>query len=185
MNFAKLTLLAAAVAVTPFAANAQDVGTTVFGNDDALIGTVSANDGGVVTVDTGRHSAPLPANVLAEREGKWTVNATQAQINGMMDAQVAAANAALDAALVQGAAVVSADGQPAGSVAALDDEGSVIVQNDAGIVSLTRDGFTVDTAGALVALYSADQLSTNTVEVPAGAEILTPAQATAKQAAGE
>ena len=74
MNFAKLAILATApalaLAVTPIAANAQDVGTTVYGNDDAPIGTVEANAEGVVTVNTGKHMAPLPANLLAEREGK-------------------------------------------------------------------------------------------------------------------
>ncbi|MHA7819062.1 MAG: hypothetical protein ACX930_05385 [Erythrobacter sp.] len=183
MKFAKLAVVATAVAVTPIAANAQDVGTTVYGNDDMAIGTVDANDGSVVTVNTGKHAAPLPANLLAEREGKWTVNATKAQIDGMMDAQVAAANEARDAALVQGAAVVSADGMPAGMIYTIDSEDVVIIKNDAGIVTLTRESFAVDGNGALMALYSADQLATNTVEVPEGAEILTPAQAAAKEAA--
>ena len=104
MNFAKMAALATAIAVLPVAANAQDVGATVFGNDDAPIGTVETNEAGIVTVNTGKHMAPLPANLLAEREGKWTVNATQAQIDGMMDAQVQAATDARDAALVTGAA---------------------------------------------------------------------------------
>ncbi|MAY20789.1 MAG: hypothetical protein CL955_09245 [Erythrobacteraceae bacterium] len=187
MNFAKLAILATApalaLAVTPIAANAQDVGTTVYGNDDAPIGTVEANAEGVVTVNTGKHMAPLPANLLAEREGKWTVNATQAQINGMMDQQVAQANAARDAALVQGAAVMSADGMPAGTIYTIDSEDVVIVKNEAGIVTLTREAFAADANGALMALYSAEQLAANTVEVPEGAEILTPAQAAAKEAA--
>ena len=187
MNFAKLAILATApalaLAVTPIAANAQDVGTTVYGNDDAPIGTVEANAEGVVTVNTGKHMAPLPANLLAEREGQWTVNATQAQINGMMDQQVAQANAARDAALVQGAAVMSADGMPAGTIYTIDSEDVVIVKNEAGIVTLTREAFAADANGALMALYSAEQLAANTVEVPEGAEILTPAQAAAKEAA--
>lgn len=187
MNFAKLAILAAPVmlAATPFAASAQDVGTTVFGNDDAPIGTVEANDGSVVTVDTGKHKAPLPANLLAEREGKWTVNATKAQINGMMDQQVAQANAARDAALVEGAAVMSADGMPAGTVYTIDSEDTVIVKNENGIVTLTREAFAADANGQLVVLYSGADLATNTVEVPEGAEILTPAQAAAKEAAAK
>lgn len=182
MKFAKLAVLATAMAVTPIAANAQDAGATVFGNDDAPIGTVETNDGATVVVDTGKHKAPLPANLLAEREGKWTVNATKGQIDGMMDAQVAQANAARDAALVEGAAVVSADGMPAGTVYTIDSEDAVIVQNDMGIVTLTRDSFAVNPEGALMALYTGAQLSTNTVAVPEGAEILTPAQARAKEA---
>ncbi len=181
-KFTKLILCAAAITVTPLAANAQNVGTVVLGNDDAPIGTVTANEGGVVTVDTGKHSAPLPANLLAEREGNWTVNATQAQIDGMMDAQVAAANQARDAALVEGAAVLSADGMPAGTVFTVDTADTVIVQSEAGIITLTRESFAMNGEGALMALYSAEQLSANTVAVPEGAEILTPAQLAAKEA---
>ena len=184
MKFVKLATLAAAplIAATPIAASAQDVGATVYGNDDAPIGTVAANEGGVVTVDTGKHSAPLPANLLAERDGNWTVNATKAQIDGMMDAQVAAANQARDAALVEGAAVVSADGMPAGTVYTVDNADTAIVRSDAGIITLTRDTFAVDASGNLMVLYSAEQLAANTIAVPEGAEILTPAQAAAKEA---
>lgn len=186
MKLAKLAALATAPfvlgVVAPIAAHAQDVGATVFGNDDAPIGTVAANADGIVTVDTGKHQAPLPADLLAEREGKWTVNATKAQIDGMMDEQVAQANAARDAALVAGAAVMSADGARAGVVYTIDSEDVVIVKNENGIVTLTRDAFAADANGMLMALYTADQLAANTVAVPEGAEILTPAQARAKEA---
>lgn len=179
MKFVKLAALATAFAATPMAVSAQDVGTTVYGNDDAPIGTVKNNDGNIVTVDTGTHEAPLPANLLAEREIGWTVNATKAQIDGMMAAQKAEANAKRDAALVKGAAVVSADGIPAGTVYTED---TVIVKSDAGIVTLKRDSFAINPQGALMALYTGEQLAANSVEVPEGAEILTPAQAAAKEA---
>lgn len=185
MNFAKMVLFAPAIlafAATPVAVSAQDAGATVFGNDDAPIGTVQSNDGATVVVDTGKHKAPLPANLLAQREGKWTVNATQGQINGMMDQQVAQATAARDAALVEGATVMSADGQAAGSIYTIDSEDTVIIKSSDGIVTLKRDSFAADANGALMALYTAEQLAANTVAVPAGAEILTPAQAAAKEA---
>ena len=182
MKLAKLALFAAAVAATPIAASAQDAGATVFGNDDAPVGTVESNDGTTVVIDTGKHKAPLPANLLAEREGKWTINATQAQVNGLMDQQVAQAAAARDAALVEGASVMSADGQPAGTIHTVDSEDTAIIKNAGGIVTLKRDSFAADASGALVALYTAEQLTANTVAVPEGAEILTPAQAAAKEA---
>lgn len=187
MKFAKLAILASApalaLAVTPIAASAQDVGATVMGNDDAPIGTVEANEGGVVTVNTGKHKAPLPANLLAEREGVWTVNATQAQIDGMMDAQVAAANEARDAALVQGAEVLSAQGMAAGTVFNIDDAAdAIIVRREAGIITLKREHFAVTPEGALMALFTIDQINANTVEVPEGAEIVTTGQAAATQA---
>ncbi|MEM9501544.1 MAG: hypothetical protein AAF941_06825 [Pseudomonadota bacterium] len=182
MRFAKLAFLATAMAVTPIAANAQDVGATVYGNDDAPIGTVESNAEGIVTVDTGTHKAPLPANLLAEREIGWTVNATKGQIDGMMAAQKAEADAKRDAALVKGAAVVSADSVPAGTIYTIDSEDTVIIKNDAGIITLKRESFAMNGEGALMALYSSQQLAANTFEVPEGAEILTPAQAAAKEA---
>ncbi len=188
MNLSKLAMLAAApamIAMAPFAASAQDVGTTVYGNDDAAIGTVTANAEGIVTVDTGKHKAPLPANLLAEREGQWTVNATKAQIDGMMDQQVAKANAARDAALVKGATVMSADGMPVGTIYTIDTENMVIIKSDAGIVTLERKSFAADPNGTLMVLYSAADIAANTTEVPEGAEILTPAQARAKEAGTE
>ncbi|MBV7264754.1 hypothetical protein [Erythrobacter ani] len=185
MKFAKLAILATAMTAAPFAASAQDAGATVYGNDDAPIGTVESNADGIVTVDTGAHKAPLPANLLAEREGKWTVNATKDQINSMLDAQKAEADAKRDAALVAGAAVISADGMPAGTVYTVDSEDTAIVKSDAGIITLKRESFVIDPDGALMVLFSAQDIAANTVEVPEGAEILTPAQAAAKQAETE
>ena len=173
MKFAKLAILAGAMAVTPFAANAQDVGATVFGNDDAPVGTVESNDGATVMVNTGKHVAPLPANLLAEREGKWTVNATQAQINGMMDQQVAQQQAAaaeaqaaaateaaakLEAALVVGAPVITNDAQSLGTVSELQAENVVVTNDTAGLITLPRNFFAVDAEGQLMALASLEQI---------------------------
>lgn len=167
MKFAKLAFLATAMAVTPMAANAQDVGATVYGNDDAAIGTVTANDGTTVTVDTGKHAAPLPAAALAQREIGWTVNATKAQIDGMMDQAVAQQQAAaaeaqaaaeaeaaakLDAALVVGAAVVTNDAMALGTISELDAENVVVTHDTAGLITLPRTFFAVDAEGQLIAL---------------------------------
>ncbi|MEL6529076.1 MAG: hypothetical protein AAGK01_08235 [Pseudomonadota bacterium] len=161
MKFVKLAVLATAVAATPIAAFAQDAGTTVYGNDDAPIGVVESNDGSVVTVDTGTHKAPLPANLLAEREIGWTVNATKAQIDGMMAAQLAQANAKRDSALVVGAAVATANGNPAGTLTAVDLEADAIVlESENGPVSMKKEHFAVDASGALVALFTVEQIAT-------------------------
>lgn len=174
MKLAKIAILGAALTAAPFAAQAQDVGTTIYGNDDATVGTVSASADGIVTVDTGTYKAPLPAAQLAEREGKWTVNATKAQINSMMAAQKAEAEKKLAAALVTGAAVMTADSQPAGSILAIDDSADqVIVENEMGIVSLKREHFALSPEGGLTALFSAQEMSEFTTEVPEGAEIRT------------
>ncbi|MCK0100163.1 hypothetical protein MWU38_12290 [Qipengyuania sp. S6317L1] len=165
MKFAKMALLATVFAATPMAANAQDTGATVYGNDDAAVGTVESNDGTTVVVNTGKHQAPLPANLLAEREGKWTVNATKAQIDGMMDQQVAQAEAAaqaqaaaeaeaaakLDAAIAVGTPVITADAQPLGTISELMDANVVVENDEVGLVTLPRNFFALDANDALVA----------------------------------
>ena len=165
MKIAKLALLATVIAATPIAASAQDVGATVYGNDDAPVGTVTANDGTTVTIDTGAHMAPLPANLLAEREIGWSINATQAQVNALMDQQVAQARAAadaqaaaeaeaaakLDAALAVGTAVITSDAQPLGTISELDDANIVVSNETVGLVTLPRDFFALDADDQLVA----------------------------------
>lgn len=192
MKFAKLALAATAIAVTPFAASAQDVGTTIYSQvDESVVGTIDSNDGTNVLLNTGDYEATLPLNYFAERpvgdagETAWTINATKGQIDAMMKDQQDKANAARDAALVEGAAVVSADGVPVGTIYTIDDADTAILKNESGIMTLTRDSFAVDGAGNLMALYSAEQITANIVAVPEGAEIMTPAQAAAKKAEAE
>ena len=60
MKLTKLAILAAALAATPFAAHAQDVGATVYGNDGKPIGTVDSNDGTNAVIAVGEFKAPLP-----------------------------------------------------------------------------------------------------------------------------
>ncbi|MEE4155072.1 MAG: hypothetical protein V2I27_13005 [Erythrobacter sp.] len=175
MKFGKMALSAAALALTPFAAYAQDAGTTIYSQvDDTAVGTVEANDGATVLVDTGSYKAPLPSNAVVEREGKWTVNATKAQIDSMMAQMEAEANAKLDAALVDGAAVMSADSVPVGTILAMDEAGQqIIVANETGVISLKREHFAVNETGMLTALYTGTQLAEFTTEVPEGAIVET------------
>lgn len=161
MKSAKLAILAAAMTVTPIAASAQDAGTTVYGNDDAPIGTVESNADGIVTVDTGTHKAPLPANLLAEREIGWSVNATKAQIDGMMAAQKAESEAKRDAALTVGAPVMTAKGNPAGTLTEVDLEvDAIVLESTNGPVALKKEHFAVDASGSLIALFTVEQLAT-------------------------
>jgi len=151
MKLAKLAFLATAMAATPIAANAQDVGDTVYGNDGNPIGTVTAADDTTVTVDTGTYKAPLPSGAIAERKINeagdmgFRVEATKAQIDGMMAQQVAAQKAAeekrkaelakaeaeakarLAEMLVVGAPIVTADEMPLGMVETIEQEGEIIV----------------------------------------------------------
>ena len=47
----------------------------------------------MVVIDTGKHKAPIPANLIGAGDTGPSINATKGQIDAMMDAQVAEANA--------------------------------------------------------------------------------------------
>lgn len=187
MKFAKLAILATALAATPIAASAADVqaGATVTGPEGNPVGTIESVANGQAVLDTGKHKVPLGVESFGEGETGLTITVTKVQLDGMMDEQVAAANAKRDAALVKGATVMSADGIESGTIYTVDDADTAIVKSDAGIMTLKRDAFALDANGNLMALYSAEQIAANMVAVPEGAEILTPAQAAAKTAEAE
>ncbi|MEQ8411007.1 MAG: hypothetical protein RIB52_05580 [Erythrobacter sp.] len=177
MKLAKLAFLATALAATPIAASAQDVGDTIYGNDGNPIGTVTVTDEGTVTVDTGTYKAPLPRGAIAERaindagDMGFRVEATKAQIDGMMEQQVAQAKAAeearkaelakaeaeamakLEEMLVVGAPIVTADEQPLGMVETIEQEGEIIVVKveDEELISLPRTLMWVDDDGTIMA----------------------------------
>ena len=183
MKFAKLAVAAVALAATPALANDQVVaGATVTGPEGNTVGTIVSVDNGQAVLDTGKHKVPLGVAMYGQGENGPTITVTKAQLDEMMDAQLAEAAAKRDAALVVDAAVLSADGQPVGTVYTVDTADMVIVKNDTKIVTLKRDAFALDANGALMVLYTAGDLTAAMTEVPAGAEILTPAQAEAKKA---
>ena len=183
MKLAKLALAAVALAATPALANEQVVaGASVTGPEGNEVGTIVSVENGQAVLDTGKHQVPLGVDMYGQSEAGPTITVTKEQLDGMMDAQIAEANAKRDAVLVVDAAVVSADGQPVGTVYTVDTEDMVIVKGDAGIVTLNRDSFALNGEGALMVLYAAADLTANMTPVAEGAEILTPAQARAKQA---
>lgn len=149
----RFALAAAALAGTAFAvpAVAQDVGATVMGNDDAAVGTVLSNDGITVVLDTGTHQVPLGPDAFAEREGAWTLNTTQAELDTAWAAIVAEQEAALAAALVVGAPVITADAQELGTVDEINEDAVVVTHADTPL-ALPRNLFSVDPEGKLMVL---------------------------------
>lgn len=160
MKFARLAVAAAlATAALPGVALAQDVavGATVFGPEGNVVGTVESVADGVVTLDTGKHKAPLPADAFGTGEKGPTITVTKAQIEGMIEEQLAAAAAQRDAALVAGAAVSSAKGAPLGTIKSVDGD-AVVVETSDGSVEMLREHFAVDAQGALMALFTIEQI---------------------------
>lgn len=160
MKFAKYAAAAIAAASLATAAYAQDaavtVGATVTGPDGAAVGTVESVADGVVTVDTGKHKAPLPANAFGKGESGPTITVTKAQLDTMIDQQLAAANAQRDAQLVVGAEVHTADHQVLGKVESIDGN-NVIVARAEGPVTLLRDHFAAMDS-MLMARFTAEQI---------------------------
>ena len=150
----KKTAFTAAAALAAFAANpalAQDAGDTVMGNDGNAIGTVAEANEQSVLMTVGDYQIALPANAFGESETGPTLNITRDQLVQMHEQQLAAAEAALAAALVEGAAVVTADPQPLGTIDNIDGTNIVIVREDESMVTLPRDMFVVDPNGTLMA----------------------------------
>lgn len=159
MKFSKMAIAAAAAAGIATAAHAQDVtvGATVYGPEGNSVGTVESVANGVVTVDTGTNKAPLPTSAFGKSDKGPTITVTKAQLDSMIEAQMAAANAKRDAALVATAAVITADNQPLGIVKSVDGN-TVIVSRNEGDVNLLRKHFAVNQAGQLMVLYTAAQI---------------------------
>lgn len=161
MKTLKLALLAGALAVTPASAFAQDVGATVYGSDGNAVGTVAEVTGDVVVIDTGKHKAPVPVAMIGDGDKGKSIAATKEQVDTMMEERIAEANAKRDAALVEGAAVVSIGGQPVGTLAKVDlAADSIDFKAEGGSVfPMKKEHFAVNPQGQLMVLYSKEQIA--------------------------
>lgn len=160
MHTLRLALLASALAVTPAAAVAQDIGTTIYGSDGQPVGTVVEVNPQVVVIDTGRHKAPVPVSMLYDGRSGKSVNASRSLVDSMMDERIAEANAERDAKLMAGAAVVSAGGRAAGTISAVDlAADAIILDTPEGPLRFKREHFALTTQGQLMVLYSREQIA--------------------------
>lgn len=155
MKFPKFTVAAAAMALAlTLAGNpaqAQQAGETVIGNDGNPVGVVLSNDGSTVMIDTGSHQVPLGLDSFGTSERGPTLNTTQAELDATMAEMLAQQAAALEAALVVGAAVVTADAQPLGTIETIEGD-AVVLARDAGPVALPKELFAVNAEGGVMVL---------------------------------
>jgi len=170
MKIAKLALAAAALtttaAVAPGVAVAQEAaasvaaGTTVYGNDGAEIGTVETVDGETAILVVDGMKAPVPAAAFGTGENGATLNATKAQIVGMLQAAQQEAMAKRDAALVVGAEAVTAKNAPLGTVLEIEGDNVIIARggDETNKITLLREHFAAAPDGALMALMTNAQI---------------------------
>lgn len=144
MNSAKLALAALALSATPaLAAGNVAVGATVYGPQGNPVGSIVSVDDGLAVVDTGKHKVPLNLEAYGPGDKGPTITVTKAQLDTMMDQQLAAATAKRDAALIPGAAVKTADGAALGAIATVDGDNIVIDRDgdETNKVTLLREHF--------------------------------------------
>lgn len=160
MKFAKLAVAALALSATPALANTDVVaGAAVYGPEGNPVGTIVEVQGGTAILDTGTHKVPLGVDSYGTSDKGLVITATKAQLDGMVAAQIAQANAARDAALVAGAAVMDAEHAPLGTIEAVEGDKVTLVRagEDGATVVLERDYFGAQD-GMLMALMTAAQL---------------------------
>lgn len=168
MNFARFTAAAAALALMPAAAMAQDAppapaaeaaapaaanvtqGASVSGNDGQPIGTVTQVTPDAAVVDTGTHQIPLPIDAFAQGDTGLTLNITKAELDASFAEQMAAFEAQVNEKLVSGTPVVTADAQPLGTVDMVEGDNVVLAMEGDEKLTLGKDVFAVDGTGALM-----------------------------------
>ena len=159
MTFKTIALAAAALALPTAALSQADglvEGATVYGPQGNPVGTIDALDGGNVVVNTGTYSATLAGNAFATGENGPVISMTQAQLNAAIAKTVEKADEKLDAALVAGAPLRSADGAAVGKVESISDEGVVTVHREGGSFALDKAMFAADDQGLLLAMTEAE-----------------------------
>ncbi len=172
MKFAKLAAAAAALAIVPATAHAQEAapaaapaavevtqGASVTGNDGNPIGTVGQVTADAAIVNTGSHEIPLPLNAFGKDENGLTLNITKTELDTAFAQQMAEAKAALDAAMVAGAAVGTADSQPLGTIDTVEGDNVVLALAGADQkVTLGKEMFALDNNGGVIVLATLAQI---------------------------
>ncbi len=154
MNFAKLAVAAIALTATPVLAQDADTahitaGAMVHGPEGNMVGTIETVGEGQAILDTGTHKVPVPFSAIGkDADGVAAIGVTKAQLDSMIDQQLAAALAKRDAALVAGTAVMTADAQELGTIETVDGDNIVVIRGDAADkVTLLREYFDATDAG--------------------------------------
>jgi hypothetical protein len=158
-TLASALALAAMTIATPALANDQVVaGATVYGPEGNQVGTILQVENGQTVLDTGTHQVPLAVEMYGVGETGPTITVTKVQLDTMIEQQMAAANAARDAALVEGATIMTADSQTLGTVGTIEGDNVLVVRaDDAGEFTVPRNYFAA-VKGQLVARLTMAQV---------------------------
>lgn len=136
---------------------ALDAGATVYDPQGGTVGTIQQVSGSVVVLDTGDNLATIGADSFVAGENGPVIGYTKAQLDEAVEAARREQEAKLTAAIAVGAELRSNDGKPVGTIQAINEDGSVVVEQDDRSFALQRSQLGTDGEG-LIMLFSAAQL---------------------------
>ena len=135
------------------------VGAVVLGRDGSSIGTIEHVSDDLVLVNTGTHQAPVARQSFGFTEAGITINTTRAELDAMMDRQLAERAAKIASSLMPGAKVVSIDDKLTATIEQIDySKGRVVLKAPVGHVALRKEHFALNGAGRLMVLFTAEQI---------------------------
>jgi len=146
------------VAATPALATEQvAAGATVTGPEGNAVGTIVSVENGQAVLDTGKHKVPLGVEMYGQGEAGPTITVTKAQLDGMIDGQLAEAAAKRDAALVVGAEAMAADHAALGTILEINGDNIILARggDEMNKVTLLRDHFDATDHGLMARLTNA------------------------------
>lgn len=135
------------------------IGAVVLGRDGSSIGVIEQVADDLVLVNTGTHQAPVARQSFGFTEAGITINTTRAELDAMMDRQLAERAARIASSLLPGAKVVSIDDKLTATIEQIDySKGRVVLKAPVGHVALRKEHFALNGAGRLMALFTAEQI---------------------------
>ena len=133
-------------------------GAPVFGINGAPAGSIaSVNADGSAIVTHSLGDVPLPREQFTTTDKGLALKFTAAQLEAALTER-AQALAAVEAAIVPGAALVTSDGVPVGTIREVDANGNAVIDREAGAFALPKDQFMLNDSGALALRFTDAQL---------------------------
>jgi hypothetical protein len=167
MKFTKLVAASLlAMAAAPVAVHAQaaatptlTVGATVYGPQGGEVGTIQSVSSGNVVVNTGTHSATLPAASFVSGEKGPMIGMNKADLDAAIEKAKQQVSANLDSALTPGASVASSDAAGVATIKQVNPDGAIVVTRNGTDIALPKNQFTMGPNG-LALVFSTAQLDT-------------------------
>lgn len=131
------------------------VGATVYDPQGGEVGKIESIAGENAVIDTGTNKATLPKSAFGTGANGPVISATKAQLDALVSAAAAEADAALTAALIPGAEVRGKSGTLVGTVKEVNGD-QVVLDRPAGLVTLLKPAFATGPSGLIISMTAAE-----------------------------